>query len=219
MKKRCAGTTVVLLFVAFGIGNAVDFNGVLNPNNKSVIIDSVVVVPPDTTFQTTGWQGQGTTYDTFGFPDLASWPTDLWIHGVVLDFPTTTHIVDPQVGWWYAFGFGTITPFVMFYNGAAVEGLRPAIEPRPRLAVSPSVVTRQMMVRLRPIGAGRPVVQIHDAVGNVVRSVDCTVGADGIATATWNRKDEFGRLVPEGVYFCRYAAADVIAVRKVLVTH
>jgi flagellar hook assembly protein FlgD len=63
------------------------------------------------------------------------------------------------------------------------------------------------------------VVEIHDAVGNVVRSLDCTAGADGVATATWNHEDDHGRLVPEGVYFCRYAAAGGAAVRKVLVTH
>ena len=78
-------------------------------------------------------------------------------------------------------------------------------------------MTGQMTVRLQPVGTGRPVVEIHDAVGNVVRSLGCIAGSDGIATATWNRKDESGRLVPEGIYFCRHAGADVIAVRKVLV--
>jgi hypothetical protein len=63
------------------------------------------------------------------------------------------------------------------------------------------------------------VVQIHDAVGNVVRSLDCAVEADGAASATWNREDDRGRLVPEGVYSCRYATADLVAVRKVLVVH
>jgi hypothetical protein len=76
-----------------------------------------------------------------------------------------------------------------------------------------------MWVRLQPAGPGRNVVEIHDAVGNVVRSLDCTVGANGLATATWDREDWLGHVVPEGVYFCRYAAAGVVAVRKVLVTH
>jgi flagellar hook assembly protein FlgD len=76
-----------------------------------------------------------------------------------------------------------------------------------------------MSVRLRPDGTARPVIEIHDAAGNVVRSLGCTAGTDGAATATWNREDDFGQLVPEGVYFCRYAEADVIAVRKVLVAH
>jgi flagellar hook assembly protein FlgD len=76
-----------------------------------------------------------------------------------------------------------------------------------------------MTVRLQPVGTGRPAVEIHDAAGNLVRSLDCAMEADGAATAAWNRDDDRGRRVPEGVYFCRYAAADVIAVRKVLVAH
>ena len=93
------------------------------------------------------------------------------------------------------------------------------VECQPCLAVSPSVVTTQMMVRLQPVGSGRPVVEIHDVVGNVIRSLDCTAGTDGIATASWNREDDRGRLVPEGIYFCRYSAAGAVAVRKILVAH
>jgi len=108
---------------------------------------------------------------------------------------------------------------VMFWRDPGVEESKPSAERLPRLSVSPSVVTRQMTVRLQPVGTSRQVVEIYDAVGNVVRSLDCIAGTDGAATATWNREGEFGRLVPEGAYFCRYAAADVIAVRKVLVAH
>jgi len=222
MNKRCAGMAVVLaLFVAFGIGRAqTDFHGVLNANNRGTVIDSVTVAPPDTTFRTAGWQGQGMEIDTFDFPDLASWPTDIWVFGVVDAAPQMLHIPTPVGGKWYALGFGTVTPFVMFYGsgGGAVEESRPA-EPPQRLNVSPSVVTGQMTVRLQPVRAGRSVVEIHDAVGNVVRSLNCTAGADGLATTTWNREDGFGRLVPEGIYFCRYAASGVVAVRKVLVTN
>jgi len=113
---------------------------------------------------------------------------------------------------------GVNPPGVKFYDSryGVIEESKPVVE---RLAVSPSVVTGQMAVRLQPVGTARPVVEIHDAVGNVVRSLDCTAGTSGAATATWNREDDHGRLVPEGVYFCRYAGADVIAVRKVLVAH
>jgi hypothetical protein len=90
---------------------------------------------------------------------------------------------------------------------------------RAGMAVSPSIVTGQMMVRLQRVGTGRPSVQIHDAVGNLVRLLDCAAGPDGTATATWKREDEYGRIVPEGVYFCRHASGDAIAVRKVLVAH
>jgi len=127
----------------------------------------------------------------------------------------------PVADTWYRFVFGGVTaPRAMFYSGVAnVEEPRSATGLTQRLQVSPSVVTGQMAIRLQPIGTGRPVVEIHDAIGNVVRSLDCAAGANGTAVATWNREDEFGRLVPEGVYFCRYAASGVAAVRKVLVTH
>jgi hypothetical protein len=226
MKKRCTGMAVVLaLLVAFGIGRAqpTDFHGVLDPHgtNKGAVIDSVTVVPPDTTFRTANWMTDGQKVDTFDFPDLPGWPTDLWVYGVVAGVAAQAHIAGPVGGQWYPFGMGTAVPNVMFYGagGGAVEESRPAIGPQQCLNVSPSVVTGQMTVRLQPVGPGRAVVDIHDAVGNVVRSLDCTAGANGLAVATWNREDGFGRFVPEGVYFCRYAAAGVVAVRKVLVTH
>ncbi len=226
MKKRCAGMAVVLaLLVAFGIGTALDFHGVINPNGddaRDVRIDSVLVIPPDTMFLTAGWRAQGTTYDTFDFPDPSQWPMELWVYGVINVFSTTVHIIGLVGQQWYPLCLGVHIPLVMFYDTAgiyAVAESKPAVETRPRLVVSPSVVTGQMTVRLQPAGMGRPVVEIHDAVGNVVRALDCSVVAGGLATATWNREDDRGRLVPDGVYFCRYAEAGVIAVRKVLVAH
>lgn len=220
MNKRCAGLAVVLvLLVAFGIGRAqTEFNGVLNPGGNGVVIDSVKVGPMDTTFRTAGWQGQGAVYDSFDFPDLASWPTDIWVWGVVGAFPTEIHIPTPVNQQWYAFGAGSRPAFVLFYTSGGVEESGPAELPQ-RLNVSPSVVTGQMTVRLQTARPGRSVVEIHDAVGNVVRTLSCTAGANGLATATWNREDGLGHLVPEGVYFCRYAASGEVSVRKILVTN
>lgn len=220
MNKRCAGLAVVLvLLVAFGIGRAqTAFHGVLNPNNNGAIVDSVKVLPMDTTFRTAGWQGQGAVYDTFNFPELASWPTDIWVWGTVGVFPIERYIPTPVNQQWYGFGAGSNPAFVLFYTEGGVEESRPAELPQ-RLNVSPSVVTGQMTVRLQPAGPGRSVVEVHDAVGNVVRSLNCTAGANGLATATWNREDGLGHLVPEGVYFCRYAASGEVSVRKILVTN
>jgi len=57
-------------------------------------------------------------------------------------------------------------------------------------------VTGQMSVRLQPVGTSRPVVEIHDARGNVIRSLECVTVSGGAATATWNREDDRGHLVP-----------------------
>jgi FlgD Ig-like domain len=141
------------------------------------------------------------------------------VYGAVNGEPTNTTIPAPKADTWYTIGAGIFAPQVEFGYYPGVEESRPVVERRQCLAVSPSVVTGQMTVRLQPFGTSRPVVEIHDATGNVIRSLICTAGADGLATATWNREDDRGRLVPEGVYFCRYAAAGVVAVRKVLVAH
>jgi hypothetical protein len=220
MKNRCAGTAVfVFLLLAFGVANAdIEFAGVLDPMTTITRIDSVTLRSPDMTFLTMDW-GLEPPMDTFIFTRVTAWPETLWLHGTSDGMPMHKRFFHPYLkpDTWYMMGLGLVRPKVLFYGDYGVEELKPLVAPLPRLAVSPSLVTGQMTVRLQPVGAGRPVIEIHDAVGNLVRSLGCMAGTDGAATATWNREDESGRLVPEGVYFCRYAGADVIAVRKVLV--
>ncbi len=226
MKNRCAGLVVVLfLLFAFGVANA-DFDGVIDPQTTVTRIDSVELTLqhyPDMTFLTPGW-GSHYPYDTFVFTGVAEWPATLTLYGTVNGIAAHPTINQPYPDTWYRVGFGVVTSYVMFTDHhpgdpGVVDGSKPTVERQQCLAVSPSLVTGLMTVKLQPASRGRPVVQIHDAVGNVVRSLGCTAGTDGVATATWNREDESGQLVPEGVYFCRYAASDVVAVRKVLVAH
>jgi hypothetical protein len=217
MKKRCAGLAVVLVsLVVFGVANA-DVHGLIIPGTVVVRCDSVVFKSPDMLFLTAGW-GTHLPIDTFDFLGVSN-PESLTMYGSVAGFPAKKAIYRPVPGDTYRFGGGVVAPKVLFWGDIGVEESKSLVEARQCLAVSPSVVTGQMTVRLQPIGAGRPVVEIHDAVGNVIRSLSCTAGVSGVATATWNRRDDFGRLVPEGVYFCRYAASGAAAVRKVLVAH
>jgi len=221
MKNRCAGLVIVLVsLLAFGVANAeIEFAGVLDLGVNVVRVDSANFTPPDTAFLTTGW-GSHPPMDTFIFTGVPAWPETLRLYGTVNSFPFIVTLVHPDTSTWYHFG-SLAGPKVKFYGTGygGVEESKPVVQRQQRLAVSPSIVTRQMTVRLQPVGTGRPVVEIHDAAGNVVRSLDCTARAGGFASATWNRADESGRLVPKGIYFCRYAEADVIAVRKVLVAH
>ena len=222
MKNRCAGLAVLILaLVAFGVGNAqIAFYGVVDPNTQNVQVQTAIVYvsPTVDTFPTPGWGG--TQIDTFHIADIAAWPDSVQLISSIGPIPNISMFPSPIPNVWYDFSVGSINkPRALFYSGVVnVEEPRSA-EPLQRLNVSPSVVTGQMTVRLQPAGTSRPVVEIHDAVGNVVRSLNCAAGADGIAMATWNREDGLGRLVPEGVYFCRYAASGVVAVRKVLVTN
>jgi len=217
LKKHYAGLAVVLIsLVAFGVANA-DFIGVIDPRTTVTRIDSLVTTSPDMVFPTVGW-GTHTPMDTFTFTGV-SFPATITMHGTVQGFPVHKLFTHPQPDTWFPVSMGVVTSYVWWHGDVGVAESKSGAEARQRLVVSPSVVTGQMTVRLQPVGTGSAVVDIHDAAGNVIRSLNCTAGASGTATATWNREDDFGRLVPEGVYFCRYAAAGAAAVRKVLVTH
>jgi hypothetical protein len=221
VKNRCALFVIVLCsLLTFGVANAdIEFAGVIDLRLWVIQVDSVSLESPHMTILTPGW-GEHPSPDTFVFAGVTAWPETLVLHGIVSSLPLHWTIVHPEPDRWYPIGFSLNPPYLWLYGtGYGVEESRPLVAPTPRLAVSPSVVTGQMSVRLQPVGTGRPVVEIYDATGNVVRSLDCTAGTDDVATATWNREDDHGRLVPEGIYFCRYAASDVIAVRKVLVAH
>jgi hypothetical protein len=216
MKKRCAGLAVVVVsLVAVGVVNAqIPFHGVINSNGYSVDVSSaIVVIPPghDTIF-TPGWGTEG-SMDTFDFPDITRWPDSVVLIGTIDGTPNISHFPAPVEETWYRFEWGTPTaPMAMFFSQTGVEESRSAVGPGQRLSVSPTVVTAKMTVRVQ--ATGNPTVDVLDAVGNLVRTLDCT---DGVAT--WSREDGLGRLVPEGVYFCRYSTSDAVAVRKVLVTH
>ncbi len=216
MKKRCAGLAVVLVsLVAVGVAGAqTPFHGVINSNTHDVLVNTAILVmgAAADTFATMGWGTEG-SIDTFDFPDIARWPDTVVLVGIVDGGPNTSRFPMPLENEWYRFEWaGIIAPMALFYSQVGVEEPKPAIEARPHLEVSPTVVTAKMTVRVPATGS--PKVEVLDAVGNVVRTLDCTDG-----TATWSREDGYGRLVPEGIYFCRYSTSDTVAVRKVLVTH
>jgi hypothetical protein len=216
MKKRCAGLAIVLLsLVAIGVVNAqIPFHGVINSNGFAVDVNTAILVMGSEadTLSTPGW-GTGGGMDTFDFPDITRWPDTVVLIGTVDGQPNTSHFPMPEENQWYRFEWaGIVAPEAMFFSQVGVEEPRSAIEARPCLNVSPSVVTGKMTVRVQ--ATGNPTVDVLDAVGNLVRTLNCTDGA-----ATWSRDDGLGRLVPEGVYFCRYATSEAVAVRKVLVAH
>jgi hypothetical protein len=220
-KKCCCGLAVIVLSLAgFGVAGAgTTFHGVLNPNTHVVWIDTVIVTAPPhpETLLTPGWGSTSAAFDTFDFPDLVNWPLLIELWGSVDSVRTHQTFGAPQNGVFYPFQGFQPAPKVQFFGEVGIEESGNVIASPPRMSVSPSLVTAQMTVLLQPAGAGRHVVEVRDAAGNLVRSLDCTAGANGLATATWNREDGLGRLVPCGIYFCRYAASGAVAVRKVLV--
>ncbi|HTW92861.1 MAG TPA: hypothetical protein VMH22_14310 [bacterium] len=223
MKKLYAGLAAVLVSLAtVGVSHAGStFYGVTNPNGHTLIVDSALVKVGSKldTFLTPGW-GIGSGNDTFHFPDVPSWPDTITLYGTIDAQPNASPFPAPKADTWYRFMWPQITaPLAMFYGTTGIEEPITVVEPLQRLVVIPTVVTTQMAVRLQPAGSGRPIVEVLDAAGRLIRSLNCATGADGLATATWYRDDGSGRLVPRGVYFCRYHTPSAAAVRKVLVAN
>jgi hypothetical protein len=200
-----------------------EYIGFLSTGSHVVAVDSMTVLDRSGGIvcrRTAGWGGDTGVVDTFSYQS-ESLLTPIVVTFFLLqdDSALVFGIPNFTVDSWYIIPGSPREAEVMFSGFAGLEEDRHRMSGRAGLTVSPSVVTGQMTLRVQPVATGRPVVQIHDAAGNVIRSLGCTAGADGVATATWNREDDRGRLIPEGVYFCRCSGADVIATRKVLVAH
>jgi len=222
MKKCCSGLAVVLVsLVVFGVGRAqVDFHGVLNPNNHSAWVDTVIIVVPPTpeTILTTGWGADSVGYDTFDFPDLLAWPLMVELRGRIDTMHTQQLFPAPVNGQWYLLvGTPPPPPKVMFYGETGTEEPRTAVGARQRLSVSPSVLIDRVTIQAQVAGRGPVRLEIVDAVGNRVRSLG-TSSRNGVITQVWQGDDDAGKRLPEGIYFCRLAVGEATAVRKVLLT-
>ncbi|MFQ5906523.1 MAG: FlgD immunoglobulin-like domain containing protein, partial [bacterium] len=57
---------------------------------------------------------------------------------------------------------------------------------------------------------------IYDAAGRIVRSFDVTDKGPGKVRFVWDGRDDWGRAVPSGVYFCRLEAGDFATAVKIL---
>jgi hypothetical protein len=67
-----------------------------------------------------------------------------------------------------------------------------------------------------PVGGGHVTLEVIDVAGRVVRTLVDGYRGEGEHGATWNGRDEAGREVASGVYFCRLTAPDTELTRKML---
>lgn len=213
---RVSVKCLVLLGLTFaaGTGAAVEMNGVVETYDHEVWIDSVVVTYAGgemETFATPGWGGTATTIDTFEFADQLSWPASVLIlFRADGGLPLAQPIGFPMPGVWYR--LLNDVGQVMFYGQSGVSD-RPAPVGAGAFAVRPSVISGRAEFSLWPAGAGGTL-EVYDAAGNLVRRFEV---AAGTRTLQWDGSDAAGGLLAEGVYFCRLALGDELAIRKVLI--
>jgi flagellar hook assembly protein FlgD len=74
-----------------------------------------------------------------------------------------------------------------------------------RLQAKPNPSRRPVSFQVAAgLGAAAPVLLIFDAAGRCVRTLRST-GPAVLSSLSWDGRDELGRLLPGGVYFCRAA--------------
>ncbi|MBM3315214.1 hypothetical protein FJY71_05150, partial [candidate division WOR-3 bacterium] len=104
-----------------------------------------------------------------------------------------------------------ISPALYPFTGTAEPR---SAQPQPRLAASPNPFSGATRIRFAPASRATGLL-VLDRAGRIVR----TLGAKrGTSSVVWDGRDDSGRRVAEGIYFCRLNAAEADAWVKVVVT-
>jgi len=93
-------------------------------------------------------------------------------------------------------------------KGAGIAEGKP-VPPRFRLEVPrPSVFGRNVAIAYALPNAAEVSLSVYDATGKLVKELRRGAAAAGEYRLVWNGRDEQGRLIPAGTYFCRLDAGD-----------
>ena len=225
MSVRRIGARLCALLLLVGVHASLanpyfDYVGCLSTGSHVVAVDSMTVLDRDggiSCRHTAGWGGDTGVVDTFNYQSESLLTPIVVTFFLVQDdsalvFPISNFVVDS----WYMIPGSPRQAEVMFSGFAYLEEDRRPSLGRAGLTVSPSIVRANTTIRAERVPGTDCAFALYDAVGNRVRTLR-TRASWGAATATWNGEDDAGRRLPEGVYYCRCAAADVVAVQKVLV--
>ena len=83
-------------------------------------------------------------------------------------------------------------------------------------AVAPNPFTGRTAIRYS-LAAGLPVtLRIHDLAGRVVRTLLASGVERGAYSLVWDGRDDAGRRLAPGIYFCRFRAGDVGTTEKLV---
>jgi len=159
-------------------------------------------------FVTSGWHAEPTTTDTFQFPSFAGFPTNIQLAADFSGKKVLQVFKQPNHLTWYPFDPPYDLTKAMFDDQSCIEEARHD-RARPYLAVSPNVVRDAAVIRT----SGTGFLEVVDAAGNTVRTLPAP------AAVRWAMDDDNGRVLPEGIYFCRLTAGRTAIVRKLILVH
>gem|GEM_PF-706201 len=80
----------------------------------------------------------------------------------------------------------------------------------------PNPFTRGTVITYRMAAAGQVSIQIYNVSGQLVRTLASGATDGGHNSILWNGKDDSGRAVPGGIYFCRMETEDYQASEKIV---
>jgi hypothetical protein len=81
----------------------------------------------------------------------------------------------------------------------------------------PTPFVRRVAIRYSLAADGPVSLAVHDITGRVVRQLCASSVKRGAYSVTWDGRDNAGRTLPAGVYFCKFAAGDYLATQKLVV--
>jgi len=80
----------------------------------------------------------------------------------------------------------------------------------------PTPAVRSVTIRYTLDATRQTLLQVHDLTGRVVRTLCASSMKRGAYSVTWNGRDDRGRSLAHGVYFCRFTAGDYRVTEKVV---
>jgi hypothetical protein len=84
-------------------------------------------------------------------------------------------------------------------------------------APQPNPFRTHLAIRYSLAADGLVSLAVHDITGRVVRQLCASSVKRGAHSVTWDGRDNAGRTVAAGVYFCRFTAGDYDATQKLVV--
>ena len=147
------------------------------------------------------------SYWTGAAYDQGTWKTVGLSHELAGDVPGT--IPGDSLLWWIAEYLDLIVGITEEPGevNVAVFGFAPNM----------STVTKQPIINYSTTTQGRECLKVYDNTGRLIRTlVDRPNEAAGTKSVYWNRKDDTGRTVANGVYFIRLESVNQYATHKLI---
>jgi len=116
--------------------------------------------------------------------------------------------------YWALIGFWQVEDQVGIRE-AAEKPVGEAIQTRLHVP-APNPFGSRVAIRYSLAAPGPASLQVYDRIGRLVRSWAVSRGPSAVSSVTWDGRDARGRLLANGIYFCRMNAGDYQGTHKLV---